>query len=93
MNELNDKIDKLEDSLNNLDIIKKLDNDFEKIMNNKELMDKIKKYHEVPSEELKLDIYNYPEFVKYKENENDINLLIMEINTYLKKISNSRSCI
>ena len=93
MNELNEKIDKLEDSLNNLDIIKELDNNFEKIINNKELMDKIKKYHEVPSEELKLDIYSYSEFTKYKENENDINLLIMEINTYLKKISNSRSCI
>lgn len=93
MVELNKKIDRLEDSLNNLDTIKELDKDFDKIINNKELMDKIKKYHELPNEELKLDIYNYPEFIKYKENENDINLLIMEINTYLKKISNSRSCI
>ncbi len=92
MNELYHYLYELEDELDNLDIIKNVDNLLIDIKNNKELLEKLNKYHAIPSEKLKKEIYNYSEFIKFKECENNINLLILQINNRLNILKEKKGC-
>lgn len=92
MNEIYDKLDQLKINLDNLEIFDKLNIAIENIKLNKELVNKIKKYNETMDENLRLEIYNYTEIQKYKEIENEINLLILQINQKLKRIKSEGSC-
>ena len=92
MNEVFEKLDKVKEELDNLDIFKELDNSIKKVKGNKELMKKINEYNLYKNNDLRLDIYNYDEIKEYKRIENEVNLLILGINSKLKRISNKRSC-
>ena len=42
---------------------------------------------------MKLELFEYPLFLEFKQLENEINLLILEINNKLKELTNERSCV
>lgn len=92
MEELLDKIEKLKEELNKEEKIVFIKKQLEIIMKNKELINKINNYKKNNNEELKLEIYKNKDYIKYKELENEINLLIFEINSKLKKISKKGNC-
>lgn len=83
------KIDILKKSLDETDEIKNINLYYNMIVKNKKLTDKINEYKNNFNKYLKQDIYTYDEFKKYKKSETDVSLLIMEINSKLKKITNS----
>ena len=62
------------------------------IENNADLLEKLKKYNQIPDNNLRLDIYNYEEIRKYKLLENEVNFLIMHINEKLRSIDDVRGC-
>lgn len=83
------KIDILKKSLDETDEIKNINLYYNMIVKNKKLTDKINEYKNNFNKYLKQDIYTYDEFKKYKKTETEVSLLIMEINSKLKKITNS----
>lgn len=83
------KIDILKKSLDETDEIKNINLYYNMIVKNKKLTDKINEYKNNFNKYLKQDIYTYDEFKKYKKSETEVSLLIMEINSKLKKITNS----
>ena len=83
------KIDILKKSLDETDEIKNINLYYNMIVKNKKLTDKINEYKNNFNKYLKQDIYTYDEFKKYKKYETEVSLLIMEINSKLKKITNS----
>lgn len=91
MYELLNKIENLKNSLDNLDCIKELDKNIISINKNKELKSYISEYHRFLDENLKQKIYQFKEFRDYKKNENNVNFVILEINSRLKKIIDNRS--
>lgn len=93
MEELLEKIDNLKKSLNNNDIVKNIKRLNLEILNDKELINMIKRYKESPNEELKYQIYSNKLYREYKKNETDLNLLILSMNTELKKINNKEHCL
>ena len=62
------------------------------IMNDKELLELIKKYNETQDEDIKIKILNNELFKDYKDKETELNILILEINSKLKEISNKGKC-
>ena len=92
MEELLDRLDRLKKELDNLPLFKELDLCRQNISNNKELVEKIEKYNLTKNNNLRLEIYSYKEIQEYKEKENELNLMILEINKKLKTITNKRSC-
>lgn len=92
MNEIYNELDALKNNLDKLDVFKEFNNKISNIKKNNELIDKIKKYNSNYDDNLRKDIYSYKEIKEYKEIENNINLIILGINSKLKTISNSRSC-
>lgn len=92
MNEIYDKLDEVKYILDHQEIFDKLNESLEKIKLNGELINKIKKYNETKDENLRLDIYQYEEIKEYKNLENEVNLLILQINQKLKKIKDVGGC-
>lgn len=92
MDELYQMIDNLKNSLDNESCINDLVTSISKIKDNKELVDKIKKYNTNYSEELKEEIFSYEEIVSYKHLETEVNFLILEIRKELKKIVGKGGC-
>ena len=95
--ELELKIDNL---LNVLDkdkrIIEILDKK-NKLLNNNDFMTKLDKLRELDIysneyKELKKELFNEADFVSFKELENEINYLILEINQKLNVLTNERRC-
>lgn len=91
MYELLNKIENLKNSLDNLECIKEIDKNIISINNNKELKSCISDYRKSLDENLKKKIYQFKEFRDYKKNENNVNFVILEINSRLKKIIDNRS--
>ena len=92
MDELYQMIDNLKNSLDNESCINDLVTSISKIKDNKELVDKIKKYNTNYSEELKEEIFSYEEIVSYKHLKTEVNFLILEIRKELKKIVGKGGC-
>ena len=95
--ELNKKIDNLINLLDSDSRIIKLVNEKNKLLNNKELLDNINKLKRLDkySDEYKIlknKLFNDYDFVSFKELENEINFLILQINTKLKELTNERRC-
>ena len=63
-----------------------------KINENKELITLIEKYNNTQDERIKQQIINNKEFIEYKQQETEFNLLILEINQELKKITKKENC-
>lgn len=93
MNELIEKTEKLKVSIDKADVVKEYKKSKEKIERNKEFISKIELYKESDNKKIKEEIINNKEYRDYKKKETDVNLLILEINHELKKISNKGKCI
>ncbi len=92
MEELIEKIENIKKELDNskeVIHIKELNN---KIKDNKELLNLIEKYNNTQSESIKEEIIKNEFFREYKLSENEINYIILEINSKLKQISKKGSC-
>lgn len=88
MEKLIESLSSLKDELDNTELVKDIKTLNEEISNNQELLKLLDDYKIKPTEENKNKIIRNELFQKYKEKETDINLLIMEINSKLKQISN-----
>lgn len=92
MEELLEKIDNLKTSLNNEEVIIRINKLNKEVEKDKNLLNLINEYKLNNKESIKKEIYNNELFKKYKESETDLNLLIMSINTKLKEINKGRKC-
>ncbi len=92
MEELLEKIDNLKTSLNNEEVIIRINKLNKEVEKEKDLLNLINEYKLNNKESIKKEIYNNELFKKYKESETDLNLLIMSINTKLKEINKGRKC-
>lgn len=92
MKELIGKVENLKSALNELEQVKnyqKMKNIVEK---DNDLLERIKVYQETNDEGVKEKIMANELFREYKKCETDINLIILEINHYLKKINDKGKC-
>ena len=85
-------LDNIKTELDKSEVIKSLESAKKKVYENKELISLIKLYHQNKSEKLRKEIYQYQDFIKYKEKENELNFLILNINNILKDITNKKGC-
>ena len=92
MNELMEKVDNLIDSIDNTKQVKDIKTINKLIMEDEGLLDLIKRYNETQDENLKKEIINNKLFKDYKEKETELNVLILDINSKLKDISNKGKC-
>lgn len=92
MDELMEKVDNLIDTIDNSKQVKDIKNINEEIMQDKELLDLIKKYNETYDEGIKEMIINNKLFSDYKHKETELNILILEINSRLKGINSKGKC-
>lgn len=97
MKKINNKVDELINILNNDSRIKRLYELKVELNNDKSLMSKIESLkildqYSTEYKDIKLDLFKNPKFVEYKELENEINILILEINQKLKTLTDERSC-
>jgi len=95
--EINKKIDSLIVLLDNDARMIKLVEKKNKILKNKELLEKVNELKSLDSYSnnyklLKQELFNDEDFVSFKELENEINYLILEINNKLRKLTNERRC-
>ena len=93
MKELIEKVEDFKIELDNTREVKHIKELNNKLNDNKELIDKIKKYNDTLDEKLKNEIIENEFFKEYKLSENEINFLILEINSKLKTISQKGKCI
>lgn len=92
MEELYNKIDNLKNVLNTNQTVKKIKVLTQKITANKELMSLIETYNYTQDERIKEKIISNEDFREYKHYEAELNLLILEINQELKKITKKDKC-
>ena len=92
MNELIDKINNLKNELNNTKEVQEIISINRLISQDKDLLDKINKYNLNKDERIKEEILKNKLFKEYKDKEIDLNILIMKINSELKKINSKGSC-
>ena len=92
MKELIDKIENLKLELDNSKEVKHIKELNSKIKDNKELISLIEKYNNTQDESIKEEIINNKFFREYKLSENEINYIILEINSKLKQISKKGTC-
>lgn len=97
MEQIEKKIDELLEILEQDSTIMELKKCKKRILNNQEFLDKIKKLQQLDiySDEymnLKIELFQNPDFIEFKHLENEINLLILEINNKLKLLTDGRSC-
>lgn len=92
MNELIEKVDNLKKSISELDKVKEIKELNKEIIKDKELLKLIEEYNRTQDEKLKKEIINNELFKKYKVLETDINVIILEINSKLKQITNKDKC-
>lgn len=92
MEELYIKLDNLKQTLDDTETIKEIKRLTKKINKNKELLELIEKYNYTQDERIKEKIISNEEFREYKHQETELNLLILEINQELKKITKKDKC-
>ena len=92
MNELIEKVENLKESIDKTTEVQELLRLNKEILKDKELLSKIKEYQVTQDERIKKEIIKHPLFLKYKEKETDLNVLILKINQELKKLKDKGSC-
>lgn len=92
MNELIEKVESLKKSIDKTTEVQDLLRLNKEILKDKELLSKIKEYQVSQDERIKKEIIKHPLFLKYKEKETDLNILILKINQELKKLKDKGSC-
>lgn len=93
--------EQLDDLINILDTNPNIIKEIElknKLLSNNDLLNKIEKLKTLDIysneyKELKKEIFNNKDFVEYKHLENEINLMILEINKRLNKLTDKKECI
>ncbi len=90
---INDLINMLDNDSRIIDLVNKKN----VLLNNQELLNDISKLKELDKysseyKELKNKLFNNQDFISFKELENEINFLILEINSKLKELTNERRC-
>lgn len=92
MEELIEKVEALKEELNENVSVKKIKELNKKLEKDKELLKDIEKYQYTKDINLKNKIMNNNLFKEYKEEETEINFIILEINKRLKQINNKGKC-
>ena len=92
MNELIEKVEYLKKSISEIDKIKELQELNKEIIKDKELLKLVEEYNRTQEENIKKEIVNNELFKKYKVLETDINVIILEINSKLKQITDKGKC-
>lgn len=96
MNEVMEKTYLLIDELEKSDIIKNITIYKQKIMNNEELRKLINKGNNAKDDYIIRDIrqklYKYNDYKNYMDNYNKLMYIVMDINSRLKKITNTKNC-
>ncbi len=93
MEELIEKVEKLKESLNQSEPVQEIIQAKEEMMKETELLEMIQKYKEKQDESIKEEIIKNKKYREYKKKETDLNILIMEINQELKKLTKgSKDC-
>lgn len=92
MEELIEKIENVKTNLDKTEQVKKIKRLNKELSNNKELLNKIERYNNIQDEKLHQEIINNKFFREYKLSENEINYIILEINSRLKRITKKGSC-
>ena len=92
MEELIEKIENVKTNLDKTEQVKKIKRLNKELSNNKELLNKIERYNITQDEKLHQEIINNKFFREYKLSENEINYIILEINSRLKKITKKGTC-
>lgn len=92
MEKLYEKLDNLKKILDEDEHIIKIKELINKIMNDKELVQQIEKYNYSKDERIKEEILKNNVFREYKHQEAELNILILEINQELKKITKKDKC-
>ena len=94
MNNIIKKTYELIDTLDNSLLIKELSYYKDKVINDKYILDLINKYNNSNNNEekitIKKELYNNINYIKYMENYNKLNYIIMDINNRIKKITNTK---
>lgn len=96
MNEVMEKTYLLIDELEKSDIIKNITIYKQKIMNDEELRKLINKGNNAKDDYIIRDIrqklYKYNDYKNYMDNYNKLMYIVMDINSRLKKITNTKNC-
>ncbi len=92
MEELIEKIENVKTNLDKTEQVKNIKRLNKELSNNKELLNKIERYNITQDEKLHQEIINNKFFREYKLSENEINYIILEINSRLKRITKKGSC-
>lgn len=92
MEEILEKIDVLKRALEESDCLKEYKKIKEEVMSDNELLKLIEKYNGTRDERYKEKILNNELYKKYKHQEAELNILILEINSKLKQITKKENC-
>ena len=92
MEELIEKVEKLRQVLDQTECIQSFRRVEKDVIKDQDLLQKIRRYQETHSVDIKQEIFQNPLFLDYKQRENDCCFLIMEINQRLKKIVGKKHC-
>lgn len=96
MNNIIEKTYSLIDAIDNSDIIKNITQYKEKILNNKEIQLLLDKANNTTDDyilyDIKKKLYKYNDYKKYMHYYNELNYIIIDINSRFKKIININIC-
>lgn len=92
MEQLLEKLNQVKDTLDKTEIIKNYKKIQKEILSNKEIIELIKQYEYTKDERIKEKVTNNDLYKKYKHEETEINILILEINNKLKDIIKKDKC-
>ena len=92
MEELIEKIENVKTNLDKTEQVKNIKRLNKELSNNKELLNKIERYNITQDEKLHQEIINNKFFREYKLSENEINYIILEINSRFKRITKKGTC-
>ena len=92
MNELIELVDNLKKELDKTEEVKDIKKYNKIISKDKELLKEIEEYNTSKNDNTKNKIINNNNFLLYKEKETNLNFLILDINSKLKKINIKKDC-
>lgn len=92
MEKLLEKIENLKEELNKKEEIQEIKKLNLQLKEHEQILNKIKLYNQTRKESLKDEIYAEEIYQQYKLAETNLNILILEINTKLKKINSKGKC-
>lgn len=93
MNEVIEKTYELLDYLDNSKNVKDLTTAKNKLLNNQDILKKIKKYQKEKNITLKKEIFNNPDYANYMQCYNELFYLVMDINKKIKNITGKKECL